>query len=113
MNRKPVFLLAAAAGTLALAGCSGGKDESEAPTSNAGTMAPIEIENNAATTVPTEAPPATRIDNSTAETMPEPTAPSLSADEQTQDDADATGMTARVSRDEGGNEGQPATNTAQ
>jgi hypothetical protein len=107
MKFKRIALLASAAGTLALAACSGGKDESEAPTSNVGNMAPIEVENSA-TPVANEAPPATVIDNATA-TAPAETAPSdLTSDEQTQDDADATGMTARVSRDEGGNESQPA-----
>jgi hypothetical protein len=105
MNLKRIALLAPIAGGLALAACSGDKDEPAAPTSNVENMAPIEVENTAA--VPTEAPPATQIDNVVtphAETVPS----ELSADEQTQDDADATGMTSRVSRDEGGNEGQPA-----
>jgi len=97
--------LLAIAGALALGGCSGGKDEPAAPTSNVENMTPIEAGNTAM--VPTEAPAAPPIDNATATPQPE-TAPSdLSADEQTQDDADATGMTARVSRDEG-NEAQPA-----
>jgi hypothetical protein len=104
MNLKHIALLTA--GTLALAAC-GGKDEAEAPTGNAGTMTPIEVE-NAATAVPTEAPPETRIDNVTTPVEAEPSPSALTSDEQTQDDADATGMTARVSRDEGGNEGQPA-----
>ncbi|ATY34356.1 hypothetical protein CVN68_01440 [Sphingomonas psychrotolerans] len=99
-------LLASAAGTLALAACSG-KDEAEAPTSNVGNMAPIEAENTAAP-VANEAPPATVIDNATATTPAETVPSDLTSDEQTQDDADATGMTARVSRDEGGNEAQPA-----
>ena len=107
MNLKRIALLASAASILALGACSGGKDEAEAPTSNAGSMTPIEVENGA-TTVPTEAPPATRIDNASS-VAPAETVPSeLSSDEQTQDDADATGMTARVSRDEGGNDAQPA-----
>jgi hypothetical protein len=107
MNLKRIAMLASVAGALALGGC-GGKDEDTAPVANAGSMTPIEVENDAAnTTVPTEAPAAPRIDNATTEAAPE-TAPALGADEQTQDDADATGMTARVSRDEGGNEAQPA-----
>ena len=104
MNLKRIALLTA--GTLSLAAC-GGKDEAEAPTGNAGTMTPIEVENTSAA-VPTEAPPETRIDNVTTPVEAEPAAPALTSDEQTQDDADATGMTARVSRDEGGNESQPA-----
>ncbi|TGX55675.1 hypothetical protein E5A73_00615 [Sphingomonas gei] len=107
MNLKRIALLASAAGALALGGC-GGRDEPKAP-NNAEDMTPIETENSTVeTTVPTEAPAAPRIDNVTSEAPPEAAPPSLSADEQTQDDADATGMTARVSRDEGGNEGQPA-----
>jgi hypothetical protein len=106
MNLKRIAMLASVAGALALGGC-GGKDEAPAPT-NAADMTPIEVENDAANaTVPTEAPAAPRIDNATTEAAPE-TAPALGADEQTQDDADATGMTARVSRDEGSNEAQPA-----
>jgi hypothetical protein len=104
MKIKRIALLAPVIGGLALAAC-GGKDKAEAPTSNVENMTPIEVENTA-TTVPTEAPAAPRIDNANTESAP--AQPSLSSDEQTRDDADATGMTARVSRDEGGNEGQPA-----
>ena len=106
MKLKRIAMFASVAGALALGACGGGKDEAETPTANVGNMAPIEIENSA-TTVPTEAPAAPRMDNASAESAPAPAA-DLSADEQTQDDADATGMTARVSRDEGGNEAQPA-----
>ena len=106
MKLKRIALLASVAGALALGGCGGGKDDAPAPT-NAENMTPIEVQNDAATTVPTEAPAAPRIDNATTEAAPE-SAPALGADEQTQDDADATGMTARVSRDDGGNEAQPA-----
>jgi hypothetical protein len=106
MNLKRIALLASVVGALALGGCGGSKDEAPAPT-NAADMTPIEVQNDAATAVPTEAPAAPRIDNATTEAAPE-TAPALGADEQTQDDDDATGMTARVSRDEGSNEGQPA-----
>jgi len=103
---KRIALLATVAAGLALSAC-GGKDEAEAP-ANVANMTPIEVENTA-TTVPTEAPAAPPLDNVTINTTHAETVPSdLSADEQTQDDADATGMTARVSRDEGGNEGQPA-----
>lgn len=105
MNIKRIALSASVAGALALGACSGGNDEATAPTSNVENMTPIEVENTAV--VPTEAPTATPIDN-VATTQPETVPSELSADEQTQDDADATGMTARVSRDEGGNEAQPA-----
>ncbi|MDT8757431.1 hypothetical protein MZO42_01850 [Sphingomonas psychrotolerans] len=107
MKLKRFAMLGTVAGALALSAC-GGKDEADAPVANAGSMTPIDVQNDAVnTTVPTEAPAAPRIDNATTEAAPE-TAPALSQDEQTQDDADATGMTARVSRDEGGNEAQPA-----
>lgn len=106
MNLKRIALLASVAGALALGACGGGNDEADTATTNAGNMAPIEVENSAAT-VPTEAPAAPRVDNASTESEPAPSV-ELSADEQTQDDADATGMTARVSRDEGGNEAQPA-----
>ena len=104
MTIKPIALLAIA-GALALGGCSGGSDDPAAPVSNVENMTPIEVTNTA--TVPTEAPPATQIDN-VAATPPETVPTTLSADDQTQDDADATGMTARVSRDDGSNEAQPA-----
>jgi PBP1b-binding outer membrane lipoprotein LpoB len=106
MNLKRIALLAPIVGGLALAACSGGKDEPAAPTSNVEDMTPITVENNAE--VSTEAPPATVIDNVTATPHSETVPSDLSTDEQTQDDADATGMTSRVSRDDGSNEGQPA-----
>jgi hypothetical protein len=105
MNIKRIALLASAAGALALGACSGGDDEATAPTGNVENMTPIEVTNESP--VATEAPAATPVDNLTT-TDVEPTPSTLSADEQTQDDADATGMTARVSRDEGANEAQPA-----
>lgn len=103
MNIKRIALLATTAGALALGACSGGSEEASAVESNAANMAPIEVANESP--VATEAPAATRIDNLTTDAEPAPE--TLSADEQTQDDADATGMTARVSRDEG-NDAAPA-----
>ena len=104
MNIKRIALLASVAGALALGACSGGGDEPTAPTSNVENMTPIEVTNESPVAVETSAP--TPVSNiATTEVAPTPT---LSADEQTQDDADATGMTARVSRDEGSNEAQPA-----
>ncbi|AQR75739.1 hypothetical protein BXU08_07120 [Sphingomonas sp. LM7] len=102
---KRIAMLASVAGALALGACSGGSDEAAAP-SNVENMTPIQVENTAI--VPTEAPAAPPLDNVVTAAEPETVPTTLSADEQTQDDADATGMTARVSRDEGGNEGQPA-----
>jgi hypothetical protein len=101
MNIKRIAPLAAA---LALAACSGGDEKAPPPVEN---MAPIEVENTTVE-IPTEAPAAPRIDNATVDVPPAETVPSgLTADEQTQDDADATGMTARVSRDEAGNDSAP------
>ena len=106
MNTKRIALFATlAAAGLGLAACQGA-DESEQPAAvtnveDLGTM------NEALPNVTAEAPAATRIDNASTES--EPAQATLTADEQTQDDADATGMTARVSRDEAGNDtGQPA-----
>ena len=94
---KVVSTLTIAALALSLAACSGGEDETPPVTdtnvTNIAPEAPPEIGN-----VPQEAPPATRIDNATA--VEEPAPSTLGADEQTQDDADATGMTSRVNRNE-------------
>lgn len=93
-----------AALSLTLAACGGGHDEqppvAEANVTDLGQNVEVPADN-----VLTEAPPATRIDNAAAEAPPVAT---LTTDEQTQEDADATGMTARVSRDEAGNEGAAA-----
>ena len=94
-----IALLAAA--SLSLAACSGGSDEEQpaAETNVANVAEPVEAANAA---VETEAPSATRIDNVTAEAPPPVEA--LAADEQTQADAAATGMTARVDRSAPGND---------
>ncbi len=107
MNIKRIAQLAAAASAaLALAACGGGSEEEQpAPASNVETMAIPEPGNM--TELPEEAPPATRIDNTAMDTIAAP-APEIAPTEQVQDDAAATGMTARVSRDEGGNQAQPA-----
>ena len=106
MNTKRIALLtAAAAAALTLAAC-GGRDEPEQPTAETN-VENVTVEPENVANVTAEAPAATRIDN--ASTEAEPAAPTADAEEQTQDDADATGMTARVSRDEAGNDaGQPA-----
>ena len=110
MNTKRIALIATlAAAGLSLAACGGHKDEAE-PANTEATEANYEAAPVNMTEVPTEAPAATRIDNANTESMPAAAAPEVSASEQTQDDADATGMTARVSRAEtGGNDsGEPA-----
>lgn len=101
MKTATIALLAASA--IALAACSAAK-EPEQPAAETNVIDLNEPENVA--NVTTEAPPATRINNTAAAEAP-PVA-TLSADEQTQDDADATGMTAKVNRDDGGNASQPA-----
>jgi hypothetical protein len=102
--RIVTFATLAAAG-LALTACGGGADEEPQPTTPTTNVEDLGAPANM-TEVPVEAPPATRIDNANTEALP-PQA-DLTTDDQTRDDADATGMTARVSRDEGGNEAQPA-----
>ncbi|UZK66592.1 hypothetical protein [Sphingomonas sp. M1-B02] len=107
MNIKRISLLTvAAASALALAACSGSSEaDQEDVEANAANLTLVEPENVA--NVMVEAPAATRVDNSASTEVAPPV--TLSPDEQTQVDADATGMTARVSRDEGGNEtAQPA-----
>lgn len=106
MNIKRIALrTATVTATLALAACGGGADEQPTPESNVETMAIPEPGNM--TELPEEAPPATRIDNIAADTIAAPM-PEIAPTEQVQDDADATGMTARVDRSAGSNETQPA-----
>lgn len=94
---KVISTLTITALALSLAACSGGEEEAppvaETNVTNIVTEEPADIGN-----IPQEAPPATRIDNATA--VEEPAPETLGADEQTQDDADATGMTSRVNRNE-------------
>ncbi|RYY23456.1 MAG: hypothetical protein EOP62_20135 [Sphingomonadales bacterium] len=99
MKIKTIALLAASA--IALAACQNKAEEPVAETNVTELVEPGNLMN-----VVTEAPPATRIDNTTSVAVP-PVA-TLTADEQTVEDADATGMTAKVNRDEGGNSAQPA-----
>jgi hypothetical protein len=103
MKTKTIVLLAASA--LALAACHNKADDAPVAETN---VTNLVVEPGNLTNVLTEAPPATRIDNTAGVAVP-PSA-TLTADEQTVEDADATGMTAKVNRDEGGNSatGQPA-----
>ena len=99
MKISTIALLAAA--SLSLAAC-GHKEEEAVPDANLTSITVPDEELTA--NVATEAPVALPTEN-TAEATP--AAPvDIAPEEQTQDDADATGMTARVSRDEG-NETQP------
>ncbi|WP_404338250.1 hypothetical protein AB2M62_04900 [Sphingomonas sp. MMS12-HWE2-04] len=107
MNTKRIALFAAlAAGSLALASCSGGGDKEEQPEANSTVETVTEPVNM--TPLPTEAPAAPQIDNAEAEAQPPVPPHVITPDQQTQEDADATGMTARVSRDETANDTQPA-----
>jgi hypothetical protein len=99
MKTRTIALIAVAG--LALAACSGGKPEDTS--ANETIVANIgEPENFSNVTI--EEPVAPAATNATSTTAT--TAPDLAPDEQTQDDADATGMTAKVDRN--ASEGQPA-----
>ena len=95
--------IAALAGGLlaltALAGCNNSTPESSAPAENVANEAePMNVVVPDETAPPETTNAATLED--TRETPPDP-------DAQTQEDADATGMTARVRRDEASNETAP------
>jgi len=98
MKTRTLALLAV--GGLALAACSGGKPEDTG--ANETIVANIGAPDNFAN-VTMDEPAAPVTTNAT--TTPPPVA-DLAPDEQTQDDADATGMTAKVDRN--ASEGQPA-----
>ncbi|MDG2536020.1 hypothetical protein P6144_20335 [Sphingomonas sp. HITSZ_GF] len=98
MKTRNIALLAVTG--LALAACSGGGNE-EQPV-NETVVANIGAPDNFAN-VTIDEPVAPVTTNAT--TTPPPVA-ELAPDEQTQDDADATGMTAKVDRN--ASEGQPA-----
>ncbi|WP_176590765.1 hypothetical protein [Sphingobium sp. EM0848] len=88
------FALIALAGTLALAAC--GKKEEQAPTNNL-VEPPVE---NVIVNEP-EAAPVPEPSNNAVAPQPAPP-PSISEQQQIEDDAAATGMTSRLSRDEVG-----------
>jgi ABC-type glycerol-3-phosphate transport system substrate-binding protein len=94
----------ATAACLALAACGGGKDE--APEAGANVSDITVPETPATVNISTEAP-AAPTGNVAEAPVPEASPTPVFSDEQTQTDAEATGMTARVKRDEG-NEGTPA-----
>ncbi|MBO9671766.1 MAG: hypothetical protein J7485_14755, partial [Sphingobium sp.] len=98
MKTRTILMIAAAG--LSLAACSGSKPEDT--TANETIVANIgEPENFSNVTINEPVAPVA----SNAVTTPPPVA-DLAPDEQTQDDADATGMTAKVDRN--ASEGQPA-----
>lgn len=100
MKIKAIALLAASA--IALAACSGSNDEQQPAAET--NVTDLNVTSAEIANISTEAPPATRIDNTAAE-VPVPVA-TLTTDEQTQDDADAAGMTAKVDRGETANDTQ-------
>ncbi len=95
-------LAAALLAATALAACSGGSDAPDAPVNDNDNAAVVIDETpvqNLAEPEPTPSPtptPAPIVEDDRA------------TDEQVQDDADAVGMTARLPRDQGGNETAPA-----
>lgn len=93
------YALIALAGALALAAC--GKKEEEAPATNNLVEPPVE---NVIVEEP-EAPAPEPSNNATPAPAP---APTISEQQQIEDDAAATGMTARLNRD-GADEGANAT----
>src|SRR4051812_42865091 len=100
MNRGKIAGVAAGLLALtALAGCNNSTPESSAPVENVTNEAePMNVVVPEETPAPETANAATI--EETRETPPDP-------DAQTQEDADATGMTARVRRDETANETAP------
>jgi len=94
-------LAAALLAATALAACSGGSDAPDTPVNNGDNEVEVidETPQNIAEPEPTPTPsptPAPIVQDDRA------------SDEQVQDDADAVGMTARLPRDQGGNETAPA-----
>jgi hypothetical protein len=83
-----------AAGLLALAGCNRSPEQPAATDNGVVSETNVTTESNVA--APVAKPPSVPANASEAVVRPEPSAP----DSQTQDDADATGMTARVHRDD-------------
>lgn len=99
MKIRTVALFAASA--IALAACSNQPAE-ETPVAETNVANIVEAPANVVELAP-ETPSPPPVEN-VASATPAP-APTLSSDEQTLDDADATGMTAKVNRDE---DSQPA-----
>ncbi|WP_066794122.1 hypothetical protein [Sphingomonas soli] len=94
MKSRTIALLAVSA--LALAACQNKAEEAPVAETNVTNLVETgDLVNIAPDETPTEAV------TNVAITAPAPTA-TLTADEQTTEDADATGMTARVNRDESG-----------
>lgn len=93
MKTRNILLIAVAG--LSLAACGGSKTEETTNETVVANIGEPESFSNVTIDQPVEAPATT---NATTADTTAPTAPDLSPDEQTQDDADATGMTAKVDR---------------
>ncbi len=100
-TRMPARLLAVAAGLLALAGCD--RSAPEQPVTVTDTVVESNVEEAPNMAVPAETPSPVTANAAEAAQREDPPA----HDVQTQDDADATGMTSRVNRGEA-----PANETA-
>lgn len=99
---KKIALLAAGSLALVLAAC--GPKPEEAPVETNVSNLEVVVDNGAFANEVTPTPsPAANVSSG-----PAAPGPDFSNGAQTQDDADATGMTARVSRDDEGNETAPA-----
>lgn len=102
MTRRLPPAAAALLAATALAACSGGSDAPDAPVN--GTDNAVEVIDEA---------PVQNFAEPEPTPTPSPTPPPVvederGTDEQVQDDADAVGMTARLPREQGGNETAPA-----
>jgi hypothetical protein len=97
-TNRPFLTLAALVSLGALGACS--HDEPAAPAANE-----TSATENTVVPAPQPSPTAVEMTNAAAaETVAPPAAPPPPPDQQVQEDADATGMTARVSRDAAANE---------
>jgi outer membrane biosynthesis protein TonB len=105
MRIARISLIAAASVLLPLAACHKTPEAAPEPDNNLVEEEPAAADNNMADETPTP-------ENNMMEEAPKPKKPpvkpwpKVSADQQMLDDADATGMTARVSRDGGGSNAQ-------
>ncbi|HEY0623090.1 hypothetical protein [Sphingomonas sp.] len=101
MTRRLPLLTTLLAAT-ALAACSGGSDAPDAPVNTTDNEVEVIDEAPVQNVVEPEPTP-------TPSPTPAPIVEDdLTSEEQVQDDADAVGMTARLPRDQGGNETAPA-----
>lgn len=98
--KKIVLIAAAGSLALALGACHSSQSEEQPVDTNVSNLE-VTVDNSEIVNV-TEAPAPV-----TNETHPVATSKDFTNTAQTQDDAEATGMTSRVSRDDDGNSAQP------